>query len=160
MTLEDFPNWLELWTQLVPGARGSLALVKNYVPAEKCRCGPFGPLRSHPDFGFVHSFHEDGPLDLPWDRLAQMDLLAQESMSYVGGRRDFLQTWFLPYVMQNWQEAMLECPHGTAFLMLISLDVMQDWMGINAAHSFFCGLCGTGCAGAEGPLPPQVLGIG
>lgn len=137
MTLTGAPNWLLEWAELLPGVRASRALAEKYVPADGCRCGAFGPLASNPDFGYVHGARPDEPPELPWDRLLRMDMLARDSMSYVGGKRDFLESWFLPYVMHNWREAMTECPHGTVYLMLVSLDVMQDWVDLDAARRFF-----------------------
>lgn len=131
------------WLPRLPAAQSWLVRLGAIVPEGECRCNGFGRVPTM-DIGRPDEPESAGaPL---WDYLARMDAFAASasstSLTHFAGKSELLEQHKLYYyLIAHLVEAIADCPHGTAMLVLMSLDVTERLAGMSRAVDLFALAC-------------------
>eukprot|EP00927_Polykrikos_kofoidii_P066121 TRINITY_DN61778_c0_g1_i1.p1 TRINITY_DN61778_c0_g1~~TRINITY_DN61778_c0_g1_i1.p1 ORF type:complete len:573 (+),score=39.27 TRINITY_DN61778_c0_g1_i1:161-1879(+) len=119
----------------LPTAQKWLRRLNETLPNESCHCKGFGPL---PDFSVGPDDSRPGtPM---WDYVARMDAFATSptagNMNFMAGKRKLIES-LVVYFTTHFNEAIADCATGTASLILMSLEVIEDAHGLGYVRSLF-----------------------
>eukprot|EP00927_Polykrikos_kofoidii_P053645 TRINITY_DN48233_c0_g1_i1.p1 TRINITY_DN48233_c0_g1~~TRINITY_DN48233_c0_g1_i1.p1 ORF type:complete len:543 (+),score=31.86 TRINITY_DN48233_c0_g1_i1:124-1752(+) len=134
-------NDVGAWVDQLPTAQAWLSWLASHGPKDHCKCEGFGPNRNQLYVSRKGVNKETGPPF--WEYLADLDSFhaVSGSYTYIGGLREFLISGgMLDYFLANIQQAVVDCPHGSATFLLLALSTIEEIWGIVGAQRSFSAL--------------------